>query len=118
MNALQSPAAPELAPSGDGLSAAAAVAAPQVDAVRLSSLRPGQHAIVLGLRMPHGDHGHGRSLVMRLLEIGFVEGEPVRVMAVGPGGREPLAVRVGGTMFALRRHEAEHVLVRVEEVRA
>ena len=55
---------------------------------------------------------------MRLLEIGFVEGEPVRVMAVGPGGREPLAVRVGGTMFALRRHEAEHVLVRVEEVRA
>ena len=30
------------------------------------------------------------------------------------GGREPLAVRVGGTMFALRRHEAENVLVRIE----
>lgn len=86
--------------------------------VRLSALRPGQQATVLGLRMPQGDHGHGRSLVIRLLEIGFVEGEPVRVMAIGPGGREPLAVRVGGTMFALRRHEAEHVLVRVEGAQA
>ena len=77
----------------------------------LSQLRPGDSAIVSGLRMPDAAHGHGRQLVLRLLEIGFVEGEPVRVMAVGPGGREPLAVRIGGTMFALRRHEAEHVLV-------
>ena len=80
----------------------------------LSQLGPGEHAVVCGLRMPEAAHGHGRQLVMRLLEIGFVEGEPVRVVAIGPGGREPLAVRIGGTMFALRRHEAEHVLVQRE----
>jgi ferrous iron transport protein A len=90
--------------------------APLADArVPLSQLRPGDRAIVSGLRLPEAAHGHGRQLVLRLLEIGFVEGEPVRVVAVGPGGREPLAVRIGGTMFALRRHEAEHVLVQRED---
>lgn len=86
--------------------------------VPLSSLRPGEAGVVSGLRLPEDHHGHGRQLVMRLLEIGFVEGEPVRVAAIGPGGREPLAVRIGGTMFALRRHEAEHVLVRRVESHA
>jgi ferrous iron transport protein A len=91
----------------------AAAEAPLAEAqVPLSQLGPGEHAVVCGLRMPDAAHGHGRQLVLRLLEIGFVEGEPVRVVAIGPGGREPLAVRIGGTMFALRRHEAEHVLVR------
>lgn len=84
----------------------------------LSRLQPGQSGVVRGLRMPEAEHGHGRQLVMRLLEIGFVEGEPVRVVAHGPGGGEPLAVRIGGTMFALRRHEAEHVLVQRTEGRA
>ena len=104
MPALDSSAAP---------TSAAAGAPPAEVHVPLSQLRPGERAVVSGLRLPeaaHG-HGHGRQLVMRLLEIGFVEGEPVRVVAIGPGGREPLAVRIGGTMFALRRHEAEHVLV-------
>ncbi len=77
----------------------------------LSQLKLGQRARVRELRLPSPSHGHGEQLVLRLLEIGFVPGEAVRVMALGPGGREPLAVRVGGTMFALRRHEAEHVLV-------
>jgi ferrous iron transport protein A len=30
----------------------------------------------------------------------------VQVLRRGPGGREPLAVRVGDTLFALRRAEA------------
>lgn len=77
----------------------------------LAQLTVGQSARVRELRMPSATHGHGDQLVLRLLEIGFVPEEEVRVMAVGPGGREPLAVRVGGTMFALRRHEAEHILV-------
>ena len=38
-------------------------------------------------------------------------GEPVRVIAQGHPGREPIAVRIGGTTFALRRFEAEQVLV-------
>ena len=77
----------------------------------LAALRPGERGRVLRVLMPVSDHGHDRQLVLRLLEIGFVPGEEVQVTATGPGGREPLAVRVAGTTFALRRHEAEHVIV-------
>ena len=80
-------------------------------AIPLAQLRLGQSGRVREIRLPSPAHGHGEQLVLRLLEIGFVPDEVVRVMAVGPGGSEPLAVRVGGTMFALRRHEAEHILV-------
>ena len=52
-----------------------------------------------------------RELMLRLLEIGFLPGERVRVIAQGYPGRDPLAVRVGHTTFALRRHEA--ALIRV-----
>lgn len=47
----------------------------------------------------------------RLGELGFLPGEPVRVLRRGPGGREPLAVLVGETMFALRLLEARCVEV-------
>ncbi len=43
----------------------------------------------------------------RLGELGFIPGEPVRMVQRGPGGREPLAVRIGETMFALRLIEAQ-----------
>lgn len=88
--------------------ASAEAAAP---GLRLCDLPLRCPARVAGLVVPGQGHGHGRPLVLRLLEIGFVEGERVEVVALGPGGREPLAVRVGNSQFALRRHEAEHVLV-------
>ena len=49
--------------------------------------------------------------LLRMLEIGFLPGERVRVVARSLGGGDPLAVRVGGSTFALRRREA--ALVRV-----
>lgn len=49
--------------------------------------------------------------LLRLLEIGFLPGERVRLMACGLPGRDPLAVRVGHSTFALRRHEAALVHV-------
>ena len=52
-----------------------------------------------------------RGLVLRLLELGFVPGERVRVVREGRSVREPLAVRVGHTTFALRRHEAAFIRV-------
>ncbi|OYU72686.1 MAG: transport protein A [Burkholderiales bacterium PBB5] len=48
----------------------------------------------------------------RLGELGFLPGEPVKVVRRGPGGREPLAVQVGDTMFALRLAEARCVQVK------
>jgi ferrous iron transport protein A len=44
--------------------------------------------------------------LQRLAELGFLPGEPVQVVQRGPGGREPLAVLVGDTLFALRLLEA------------
>ena len=42
------------------------------------------------------------------------EGEPVRVVAVGPMGGDPLLVQIGFTRFALRRAEAARISVRSE----
>lgn len=47
----------------------------------------------------------------RLRDLGFVDGEPVRVLGQGPFGRDPLLVQVGYTRFALRRAEASRVIV-------
>ncbi len=55
---------------------------------------------------------HDRSLALRMSEIGFVPGEQVRVVAHGFLGKEPLAVRVGRSTFALRSREAAMVRVR------
>ena len=50
----------------------------------------------------------------RLGELGFIPGEPVRLLRRGPGGREPIAVLVGETMFALRLLEAQCVEVEID----
>ncbi len=48
---------------------------------------------------------------MRLEEIGFLPGEPVRVIAQGAPGGDPLVVRIADSTFALRRAEAACVQV-------
>src|SRR5690349_25057749 len=47
----------------------------------------------------------------RLGELGFLPGEPVQLLRRGPGGREPIAVLIGETMFALRLIEAQCIEV-------
>lgn len=78
-------------------------------AMSLDQLPSHQWATVLDVQRPSG--AEDRELALRLTEIGFVPGEAVRVVATGVPGREPLAVRLGHTTFALRRHEA--ALIRV-----
>ena len=51
------------------------------------------------------------AIARRLRELGFVNGEPVRMVARGPVGGEPLLVQIGFTRFALRRSEAARVRV-------
>ncbi|MFI4868948.1 MAG: ferrous iron transport protein A [Steroidobacterales bacterium] len=54
------------------------------------------------------------SIVRRLIELGFVPGERIEVIEeLRPGG-DPIAVRIGCSIFALRRREAQAVMVRVE----
>ena len=54
----------------------------------------------------------------RLGELGFLPGERVQLLRRGPGGREPLAVLIGETMFALRLLEAQCIEVRRDDVDA
>ena len=75
----------------------------------LDKLPSHRWATVLDLLRPTG--AEDRELVLRLTEIGFVPGEAVRIVASGVPGREPLAVRLGHTTFALRRHEAAFIRV-------
>jgi ferrous iron transport protein A len=48
----------------------------------------------------------GQALQRRLLELGFVPGEKVQVLRRMLAGRGPLAVRVGGSTFAMRSLES------------
>lgn len=52
------------------------------------------------------------AIAARLRDLGFVAGEPVRVVARGLIGADPLVVQIGFTRFALRRAEAARVVVR------
>ena len=75
----------------------------------LNQLKCHVNAEVVGLNFSADDEDRG--VALRLLEIGFLPGEVVRVIAHGYPGHDPLAVRVGHTTFALRSHEAALVQV-------
>ena len=77
--------------------------------VPLTRLGAGACGTVAAVRAPQP--GQEPELVLRLIEIGFLPGEPVRVIARGQPGNEPIAVRLGHTTFALRRFEAEFVQI-------
>ena len=88
-------------------------------AIALSALPLGQFATVHAV-LP-GESESDRELILRLIEIGFVPGERVRVVAVGRPGGDPIAVRLtvadsgraamNGSTFAMRRHEADFIRV-------
>lgn len=50
-------------------------------------------------------------VTLRLKELGFLPGNLLTVIGFGLMGRDPLAVQVNGTKFALRRTEASKILV-------
>ncbi len=52
----------------------------------------------------------------RLLEMGFLEGSSVELVHVAPFGGDPIAVRIRGSLLALRRSEAN--FIEVDQVKA
>ena len=76
----------------------------------LDKLPQNATAIITGVQMSAGDADLS-NISLRLGELGFVDGETVKVTARGLFSGEPIAVRVGGTTFALRRFEAALVSV-------
>jgi ferrous iron transport protein A len=81
--------------------------------VPLSALQLGQQATVHAVRfgVEEADVMSEAQVGRRLLEFGFLPGAQVEVIArMWPDG-DPLAVRVGGSTFALRRREAAAIQV-------
>ena len=94
----------------------------------LARLRKGARGVVSSLAEAAGGAGGagavpiaaigdvaGATIVRRLMELGFVPGERIEVIEeVRPGG-DPIAVRIGTSIFALRRREAQAVMVKLEQ---
>ncbi|BBD80486.1 FeoA family protein [Aerosticca soli] len=78
--------------------------------MRLIELPKGARAVVESVQDAHADD----AIAQRLRDLGFVPGEPVRLIARGPLGGDPLLIQIGSTRFALRRAEAARVHVRPE----
>jgi len=76
----------------------------QSEVHHLALLKKGDSATVTGLAAT--DCAEQQALKTRLLELGFAPGETIRVVAESFPRRDPMAVRIGNTTFALRRHEA------------
>jgi Fe2+ transport system protein FeoA len=98
-------------------------------AVELAALRKGAQGLVVGVREDGASLGDetGGTIVMRLIELGFVPGEsfevvgehlPLHAVLLNLFGMQrrgdPMAVRIGGSCFALRRREAAAVMVQVK----
>lgn len=73
--------------------------------VGMHTLRKGSVARVTGFG------GSDESLVAKLREIGFAEGDEVELVARGWLGGAPLCFRLNRTVIALRKAEASLVLV-------
>jgi ferrous iron transport protein A len=56
--------------------------------------------------------GGSEDFKYRLMEMGMLEEDFVQLLHEAPFGRDPLAVRVRGSILALRRKEAHHITIR------
>ena len=72
--------------------------------MKLSELKKGLPASILRIE-------GNPELIQRLLEMGFLEGSAIQILHTGPFGGDPIAVRVRGTLVALRRSEAAAIEV-------
>ncbi|BFM22010.1 FeoA family protein [Gilvimarinus japonicus] len=61
---------------------------------------------------------HDEEVTLRLKELGFLPGVTMMVLGYGFLGRDPLAVKIAGTKFALRRTEASKIAVATAEAQA
>lgn len=75
----------------------------------LDRLAKGEHAVIETVEQ----RATLDPIATRLGELGFVPGEIVQVVATGPVGGDPIAVRLGTSRFALRRGEAARVGLRI-----
>lgn len=76
-----------------------------INAVKLGGLFCGDRAVILAIAAPD------ENLARRLMEMGLLEGAEAELVHEAPLGGDPIAVRVRGTLLALRRAEANWIEV-------
>jgi len=74
------------------------------DVCLLSDLKRGQEAVI--------DSFTDHELSLKLLEMGCIPGEMIRVTRIAPLG-DPMAIWVSGYQLSLRKDEAETIRVRL-----
>lgn len=79
--------------------------------LRLDQCRKGATVRVTGLIEQPLFGAQDNRVTLRLKELGFLPGAPLKVIGFGLLGSDPLAVQVNGTKFALRRAEAAKICV-------
>lgn len=79
--------------------------------MKLSEIIPGSQATVVSV----SERQQPDPIASRLRDLGFVPGEPVSLVALGPFGADPVLVQIGFTRFALRRSEAARIEVQLAE---
>ena len=83
--------------------------------IKRDSLPVGQSGTVFHIAPGNPeDTEDGADLARRLMELGFVPGERIRMLKRGLPGGEPLAIKVGNATFALRRFEAALISIQPE----
>ncbi|WP_297448322.1 FeoA family protein [Ferrovum sp.] len=79
---------------------------------RVTHMAPGESGTITQVSLDEGaDVRLGEDGVRRLVELGFIPGEHLRVIRRGFPSGDPIAVRVGNSTFALRRIEAAAIKV-------
>lgn len=79
--------------------------------VKLGKLKKGERALIAHV----GGAEFSMDFVERLLEMGLLEGSMIEVVHEAPFGGDPIAVRIRGSLVALRRQEADAVEVYIYE---
>jgi ferrous iron transport protein A len=69
---------------------------------KLSELNAGENAVI--------ESFSANEIFLKLMEMGCVPGEPVRVDMIAPLG-DPISISVAGYHLSLRLNEAEHIFV-------
>lgn len=75
--------------------------------ILLGELQVGQKGRIIRV----GGQDDSKDWIQRLMAMGFLEGSVAEVVHQAPFGGDPVAVRVRGTLLALRRQEANSIEV-------
>ena len=77
----------------------------------LEQLGKGEYGTVISINPSQAFGSLDALVTRRLWELGFLPGAQISVVGFGLLSRDPIAVKIGGTKFALRRAEAQKILV-------